>query len=1090
MFKAKQKMHSILLVCLAMLATVILGFGMLFSTPQTTASAETNGSYVKVTTAPTDWTGKYLIVYETGTTAYVFNGVDATNAYYKATTDGSSIAYDANISTYEVEITKNGSNYYIKSCNGYIGQTSNANGIKIQSSALSNTITFKSASEITIVSGGAYLRFNATSGQYRFRYYKSSSYTGQKAIVLYKWTEASSEPACDHDGTDFTWAYDPNTKAHFQQCECGEEIEGTKVACSEFNYGEYTTENGTHTRTATCTVCGGEQTESGACAADEWSEWSFSGEGKHSHTGNCATCGDEMSETAPCEIETADYVREGNTHSQTGTCSICGESTTVTEDCTLAEPDYEALEADDKEDQQHAKTTHCSVCEKDATEHENCSFDDGVLNGTILTYTCEYCQYSYTEEATMYTVTYVVPNGIVAPEAVEVADGYSTTLSTAETVEGYTFVGWATEEVAKTEIAPSFEKAATEYTVTADVTFYALYSYAEGSGAYTIVKDVADLAVGKEIVIVASGNDYALGADKGNNRNAATITKDGDTVTINSDVQIITLEAGKVANTFAFNVGTGYLYAASSSSNQLKTKDTLDNNGSWLISIANRVATITAQGSNTRNLMRYNPNNGTPLFACYASGQNDVSIYMKDGATYYVTEFNTCAHENTEEVVEEATCTESGSRVVTCLDCEAVIESEILEAPGHKYVDGICQNENCGKQDPASIVYDGYYYLSVNGKYAGEKDKDYYKLFDSAPETVDLAYVFYFVKNGNSYDLYNKAEGLIANNVTIETQEDYTVHITNSDDKILSHNTSYTTYQRLGFYAASNSYPCNIILTEVELPADIGGASLTVKEDIAVNYKVTLSDAMVEGTVMYFTIGETVIDVPVSEATMDSGRYVFSINLGPQYMTAIIKAELKNGDTLLDAIEEYSIQQYAKNKLSDENSSAELKQLVSDMLRYGAAAQIYKEYETDNLATSVDGLVYPSEEALAAPEFTPAPVNAEGVTQPIAYFTAANVWFDYTNKIMVKINTTENVTLKINTVEVAVEGTTIYTEDIVATDFDKEFVFELYYDGTLMQTLTYSVNAYAYKKQNTETAMGKLAIALYQYGASAEAYNS
>ena len=73
-------------------------------------------------------------------------------------------------------IVKNGSNYNIKGASGkYIGYASNSNGLTTSSSALNNTIKFKSANEIDIVcAGGAYLRYNATSGQTRFRYYKSS----------------------------------------------------------------------------------------------------------------------------------------------------------------------------------------------------------------------------------------------------------------------------------------------------------------------------------------------------------------------------------------------------------------------------------------------------------------------------------------------------------------------------------------------------------------------------------------------------------------------------------------------------------------------------------------------------------------------------------------------------------------------------------------------------------------------------------------------------------------------------------------------------------------------------------------------------
>ena len=50
-------------------------------------------------------------------------------------------------------------------------------------------------------------------------------------------------------------------------------------------------------------------------------------------------------------------------------------------------------------------------------------------------------------------------------------------------------------------------------------------------------------------------------------------------------MQIITLEAGTLENTFVFNVGTGYLYAPSSSSNHLKTHAGIDANSCWCITI-------------------------------------------------------------------------------------------------------------------------------------------------------------------------------------------------------------------------------------------------------------------------------------------------------------------------------------------------------------------------------------------------------------------------------------------------------------------------------------------------------------------------
>lgn len=128
---------------------------------------------------------------------------------------------------------------------------------------------------------------------------------------------------------------------------------------------------------------------------------------------------------------------------------------------------------------------------------------------------------------------------------------------------------------------------------------------------------------------MASGYNYALSTNqKTNNRGQVAITKEGDNVTLNDEVQVLTLEAGAVDNTYAFNTGSGYLYAASSSSNYLKTQTSNDKNSSWAITIDdNGVATIKAQGSNTRNWLMYNAANNGQLFSCYGSGQSGVSLY-------------------------------------------------------------------------------------------------------------------------------------------------------------------------------------------------------------------------------------------------------------------------------------------------------------------------------------------------------------------------------------------------------------------------------------------------------------------------------
>lgn len=156
----------------------------------------------------------------------------------------------------------------------------------------------------------------------------------------------------------------------------------------------------------------------------------------------------------------------------------------------------------------------------------------------------------------------------------------------------------------------------------------------DGEETWILVTDASTLKADDEVIIAASGdNKYALSTtQKSSNRAGTAITKNGNTlVEPSADVQILTLKAGSTSGTFAFYTGTsGYLYAASSSNNQLKTKTTLDVHGSWTISITEGVASIAANGSSNRNVMQYNYNNGDPLFNCYASAsQTALAIYKK-----------------------------------------------------------------------------------------------------------------------------------------------------------------------------------------------------------------------------------------------------------------------------------------------------------------------------------------------------------------------------------------------------------------------------------------------------------------------------
>lgn len=150
-------------------------------------------AYVKVTTTPDSWEGEYLIVYEnSSTSAYAFDGslakLDAINNYRELNISNNSIPVSSETEAIKFTIEATDGGYNIKTANGqYIYRSSDANGLEVENTPDAiNTISLESNGAANIVASNAHLRFNAASDQMRFRYYKSSSYTRQKEIFLYK----------------------------------------------------------------------------------------------------------------------------------------------------------------------------------------------------------------------------------------------------------------------------------------------------------------------------------------------------------------------------------------------------------------------------------------------------------------------------------------------------------------------------------------------------------------------------------------------------------------------------------------------------------------------------------------------------------------------------------------------------------------------------------------------------------------------------------------------------------------------------------------------------------------------------------------
>ena len=145
---------------------------------------------------------------------------------------------------------------------------------------------------------------------------------------------------------------------------------------------------------------------------------------------------------------------------------------------------------------------------------------------------------------------------------------------------------------------------------------------------YTLVNSITP---GKRYII-ANGSNVAMGAQNTNNRAAVDVTITEGTIKLaaGSGVQEFVIYGPDANGYYSIYDETEeeYLYAASSNSNYLKTQTTNDANGRWSIEIDNEssVATITAQGDNTHNWMRYN--SSSKIFSCYGSNSNQGDIYL------------------------------------------------------------------------------------------------------------------------------------------------------------------------------------------------------------------------------------------------------------------------------------------------------------------------------------------------------------------------------------------------------------------------------------------------------------------------------
>ena len=163
-------------------------------------------TFEKVTAAPDDWSGEYILVYESSASeGYVWTGVEGENCCSAQTIAANKISADGLV-TITIAAMDGGYSVLVNggTNNGkYAGATKYANSLVVQETAIKHRIAMAEDGvklSVPINQNEVNMRFNKATDQMRFRYYKS----GQQAVQLYKKSASLDQvasPTITADGT-------------------------------------------------------------------------------------------------------------------------------------------------------------------------------------------------------------------------------------------------------------------------------------------------------------------------------------------------------------------------------------------------------------------------------------------------------------------------------------------------------------------------------------------------------------------------------------------------------------------------------------------------------------------------------------------------------------------------------------------------------------------------------------------------------------------------------------------------------------------------------------------------------------------------
>ncbi len=299
--------------------------------------------------------------------------------------------------------------------------------------------------------------------------------------------------------------------------------------------------------------------------------------------------------------------------------------------------------------------------------------------------------------------------------------------------------------------------------------------------------------------------------------------------------------------------------------------------------------------------------------------------------------------------------------------------------------------------------------------------------------------------------------------------------------------------------------------------------SLNLASDISINFVLPtyllegydMSTVYVESTIENYEresfLGtETVRTEPVE---MGSYYYFTLTGITAVQMNDTISTVLygeKDGQAYYSNTDLYSVAQYAYSQLNKTNSTETLKTLCADLLRYGAKAQIYKEYRVSSLAdadmteehksylSDLEAVTFGNNSADLG-DLANAPITWVGKTLDLASKVCLKVVFNTSNYTGSLADLSLKVTYKDiygETMEVTVTEVTAYdpdrdryafsVDDLLASEL-REVVSVQIFEGETPVSSTFQYSADTYGNNKTGTLL-ELCKALFAYSDSAKAY--